>query len=57
MCIRDRLLTANGDRLIREDDVGDDKFFLSETSYARTYANATITVVDDNRKTTIATRN
>ena len=55
--IGDILLTANGDRLIREDDVGDDKFFLSETSYARTYANATITVVDDNRKTTNATRN
>ena len=29
--IGDILLTANGDRLIREDDVGDDKFFLSET--------------------------
>ena len=55
--IGDILLTANGDRLIREDDVGDDKFFLSETSYARTYANATITVVDDNRKTSNQTRN
>ena len=50
-------LTMNGDRLIREDDVGDDKFFLSETSYASTYANATITVVDDNRKTSNQTRN
>jgi len=55
--IGDILLTANGDRLIREEDVGDDKFFLSETSYASTYANATITVVDDNRKTTNQTRN
>ena len=55
--IGDILLTMNGDRLIRENDGGGDEFFLSETSYARTYANAVITVVDDNRKDSVATRN
>ena len=33
--IGDILLTANGDRLVHENDGGGDRFFLSENSFAR----------------------
>ena len=48
------LLTENGDRILSDID---GEFFLSENSFARTFSDGLITVLNDNRKPSNTTRN
>ena len=47
--IGDILLTANGDRLVHENDGGGDRFFLSENSFARSFSEGKVTILNDSR--------
>ena len=47
--IGDILLTANGDRLVHENDGGGDVFFLSENSFTSSFSEGKVTILNDNR--------